>query len=215
VFALGVGGSAFAQENTTEYHDVSGRRIWPPVGPVWAEGPLPDPVHGCAEPNCGQSPNDPSGGGATTQKQKDAQNKTNTEKAKAAAETILKAAKAAQEVLKTLKAWFSGFVEIHFDDTETSIDADGKKTVKGPCADIRFGVGGSEKPPLPCTTIKGEPEKVQRSNGSLEYQLRLTFEVYEECFYEKKCAPKYYSIIAGSDQELSKLLNQMTGTAEF
>jgi hypothetical protein len=56
---------------------------------------------------------------------------------------------------------------------------------------------------------------VQRSNGSLEYQLRLTFEVYEACYYEKKCGPKYYSFVAGSEQELSKLLNEVTGTTEF
>jgi hypothetical protein len=40
---------AFA-DHIPDHHTVNGSRIWPPAGPIWTEGPLPDPAHGCAEP---------------------------------------------------------------------------------------------------------------------------------------------------------------------
>lgn len=219
LFAMGLGASAYAQQDKPELIPVTGSRIWPPAGPVWAaEGPTtPAPGHGCTDPTCGGTidPKEPGGGGPLTDAQKQKDNKSAKEKAKAAAQTIWTAAKGAADFLKSVRAWLGGLSLEQHESTIESYDANGNKNVSR-CKDIRItALGPSEKPPLPCTTIQGQPEQVQRSNGTIENQLRLTFEVYEACYYEKKCGVKYISVVAGSEQELSRLLNEMTGTTDF
>jgi hypothetical protein len=220
LFALGLGTSAYAQEDTPEYHPVTGSRIWPPAGPVWAaEGPnTPAPGHGCADPTCGGTidPKEPgSGGGVLTESQKQKENKTAKEKAKALAQTIWTSAKGAADFLKAVRAWLGG---ISFEKTDVefeTVDGNGVKSVKR-CKDMRItALGPADKDALPCTEIMGNPEQVQRSNGTIENQLRLTFAVHDICYYEKKCGVKYISVVAGSEQELSRLMNEMTGTTDF
>jgi hypothetical protein len=208
------GAPSFAQDDRPEYVGVTGSKIWPPAGPVWAaEGPSPTPGHGCAEPNCGESPQDPGGGGATTQKQKDEENKRNKEKAKAYAEAVKNAATKGWELFKGFKSWFKFDIKFHTDNAKRTVYPDGRVEVEGPCTDFQMGMGASSE--LPCVTIKGSPEQVKRNNGVIENQLRFTFEIYELCFYQKTCGRKYLSFVAGSEQELSSILNEITGSTEF
>lgn len=217
VFILSTG--AFAQDKP-EKITVSGSREWPPAGPVWAaEGPGPMPGHGCADPTCGgtiEKPEPGSGSGATTQQQKDQQNKQNKEKAKKYIADFKDVVKGTTDIINALKKWLSARVGIHWDDVEITHNADGTKTVKGPCFDAKVDFGGKEPGErTPCVDIKGEPEQVRKQNGVIENQLRLTYTLYYACYYRKECAPVYLSFVAGSEQELSNILNEVIGEKYF
>jgi hypothetical protein len=209
---------ALAQEDKPEKVTVSGSREWPPSGPIWpTEGPNPNPGHGCAEPNCGEPLEDPSnGGGATTQKQKDQQNKQNKEKAKSRIADFKDVVKGTTDIINALKKWLSATVGIHWNDVSITYNSDGTKTVKGPCFDANLDFGGKEPvEKTPCVDIKGEPEQVKKQNGVIENQLRLTYSLYYACYYRKECAPVHLSFIAGSQQELAGILNEVLGENHF
>jgi hypothetical protein len=203
--------ASYAQETSSEGVLVTGSRLpWTAPGPIADSGGGPNPDMPCIEMNCGRDPEDPSAGVAMTQKQKDAENKKNQEKAKE--DTRLKeAVKAASELLAALKTWFAkkGIdIGLGAETYERTFYPNGNLyKEKGWCASAH-GSMGTPNPNYkdPCVEADGQPEPVKKNNGVIENQVRLTYIVYEQCYFEKKCRPKYYSFIAGSPEELDRLM---------
>ncbi|HYX37240.1 MAG TPA: hypothetical protein VE954_29400 [Oligoflexus sp.] len=67
---------AYGQETSSETVAVTGSRIpYESAGIIAISGSSPiGDIHGCAEPNCGQGPEDPSGGGYTSHASKNQRN---------------------------------------------------------------------------------------------------------------------------------------------
>lgn len=210
-FIVLAGPAAHAQETSSEGVLVTGSRLpWSAPGPLVDSGGGPNPDMPCIELNCGQDPEDPSSGGAITQKQKDAENKKSQERAKE--DSRLKAAvKATSDLLAAVKSWFAkkGIdIGLGGETYERSYYPNGQiKHEKGWCASAH-GSMGTPNPNYkdPCVEADGQPEPVKRNNGVIENQVRLTYTVYEQCYFDKTCRPKYYSFIAGSSEELDRLV---------
>ncbi|WP_141732409.1 hypothetical protein [Oligoflexus tunisiensis] len=200
------------QETSSETVTVTGSRLpYTTPGPIAGSTGGPNPDMPCAEPNCGQPPEDPSGGGAITQAQKDQQNKQNQEKARSDGR-VKQAIQATQDLIAAVKKWFSKSIDIGIgvETYERSYypNNGGVKNEKGWCASAH-GSMGTPNPNYedPCVEVEAQPEVVKRNNGVLENQVRMTYVVYNECYFDKTCGPKYYSFIAGSQGELDRLLN--------
>ncbi|WP_218110340.1 hypothetical protein [Oligoflexus tunisiensis] len=203
----------YAQETSSETVVVTGSRLpYTAPGPIADTGGGPNPDIPCAEPNCGQDPEDPSGGGYLTQAQKNQDNKRAQEKAKN--DSRLKAAvQATTDLLAALKKWFASKgieLGIGAESYERTIYPNGVKKEKGWCASAH-GTYGAPNPNYkdPCVEVDGQPEVVKRVDGTLENQVRLTYTVYEQCYFDRTCGPKSYSFVAGSPEELDWLMQPL------
>lgn len=205
--------SLHAQETSSETVLVTGSRLpWTAPGPISNSGGGPNPEMPCAEPNCGEGPEDPGGGVAITQKQKDDSNKRNQEKAKQDVR-LKEAVKATTDLLAALKSWFAkkGIeIGIGAESYERTIYPNGVRKEKGWCASAH-GSMGTPNPNYkdPCVEADGQPEPVKKNNGVIENQVRFTYTVYEQCYFDKTCGPKYYSFVAGSPEELDRLVEPL------
>lgn len=196
---------------------VTGSRIpYESAGLVWSGGGTPsDPDYGCVEKDCGNLPNDPSGGGSTSHAAKGARNKQakqQVQKKKAVVATPIRNTKqqSEQSIWTTIREWFDGSVT--HTTLKESESQNGKILKDTSCTHVDFS---KEKGPNPCVTKSIDVEKVQKANGDITNQLLLTFEVYEECYYAKQCAPYYISFIAENQTELNNLLNDALGEKFF
>lgn len=213
---LFVSSVSFAQDSS-ESVTVTGSRIWPPAGPITTVG-VPDRPRPCADPTCGgtiEKPEPGQGDGTMTQTGKNNENKDNKNKAKAILKDIKDSLKGSLDVIKALKKWLTGDATIHWDDTEITVYPDGRKTIKGNCLDVNVDLGDPSTKDLPCVDIKGQPEQIKRSNGTVETQLRVTYRVFYPCYYEKKCGVRYLSFVAGTPNELASILNDVVGESYF
>lgn len=201
------------QETSSETVTVEGKKLIDTTpGPIaFNPGEALDPSHGCAEPNCGADPEDPSGGAAITQAQKDQQNKQNQEKAKSD-DKVKKTIEATKDLVASVKAWFAKKFEISLHGESWKREYypgnGGVKSDSGWCG-AAHGTMGTPNPEYksPCVKAEASPELVRRKDGVFENQVRMTYTVYNECYFEKTCGPKYYSFVAGSPSELDRLLN--------
>jgi hypothetical protein len=207
--------SVLADETVT----VEGSRIWPDSGPVTSVS-NPGGRHPCVDPTCGGRIDRPEPGGSadatTSLASKNTQNTRNKAKAKASIDDIKDIIKSTEDIVKVLKSWLTGLLQIHYDDTTIIRYPDGTRTAKGKCFDLSLELGSRQPGEhSPCTEIKGEPEQVRQANGTIQNQLRLTYTLYYACYYERKCGPKTISFIAGNEKELTDILNEVIGENFF
>jgi hypothetical protein len=206
---------AFAQDRP-EHMEVSGSRIPSEAFGVIAGAPSPgEPTHGCAEPNCGESPQDPGGASAVTQKQKSASNKKAREKAKekkpAIAENMKQDKPAWQKMLEWmsgvnlgLDGVFRGYFRVKTKDVE--VEAGGCVKYK---ADLNKNNPGASAET--CVERRLDAVPVLKENGVLENQLELSYAIYEPCVWDKACRVEYITFIAGSPEELRSFINETVG----
>lgn len=206
-----------AQEDKPDNHLVTGSRIISPVGPVWVEETLTPMGPKCVEPTCGGLIDPKEGGGSDilTTEGKNQENKTNKERAKKVIDSIKGIIKGTAEISKFIKNLFSGSANIHNDDVRIMIYPDGRKEISGECRDIVISMGSGEPQKPVCGDIKGGNQLIRKADGSHEMQFVITYEIYRECYYTKKCGVQYYSFIAGSEAELNRTLNEVLGENFF
>ncbi|WP_324959672.1 hypothetical protein [Oligoflexus sp.] len=97
-------------------------------------------------------------------------------------------------------------------DTEETESPNGKILKNTKCRHIDFA---KEKGPNPCVERQIDVEKVLKLNGDLANQLSLSFVIYDQCYYEKKCSPENITFVAENQQELHFLLNDTLGENHF
>jgi hypothetical protein len=207
--------TAFA-EDSQENVQVTGSRVWPPAGPVTWASPLEPLGPKCAEPTCGGmiDPKEPGGSPDITQKQKDAINKSSTAKIKVYVDAVKDSLKSVHELIKSVQGWLKGGISFSNPEVEVTIEPDGTKKFSASCPQAKIGVGpdGEKKP---CIEIKGDPTIILRSNNIRSVELQLTIRVFPACYYEKTCPRTYYTFYAGSERELTNLLNEVIGENYF
>lgn len=179
-------------------------------GTVGGQGPK------CADPTCGglidpKEPGEVSNFLTTAQKTK--KNKENKDKAKAEAESA-EAVKKTTDIIASLKKWLKGSLSIHADDVDITINADGSKKISGKCVDVGIGLGSDEKK-SPCTEIKGGNNLIKFPDGHIENQLILNYTIKKDCYWTNACKAVSFSFIAGSEQELLNILNDVIGETYF
>lgn len=206
-----------AQETSSETVLVTGSRIPSTVfGPILAAGGSPiGPVYDCAEPNCGESPQDPTGAPAVTQKQKNAGNKKAREKAKEKKDKLADNMKEDKSSLEKILKWIKGesvsvqgesnlFFRVKSGDTEVEA---------GGCLkyNIEFNAKNPGAKSEPCVERRMDAIPAVNAKGFLENQLEISYVIYDTCYWEKTCRPDYISFIAGSEAELKSFINDTVG----
>lgn len=210
---------SFAQETSSEGVLVTGSRIpFESVGPVSLSGsPIDSVGHGCAEPDCGQGPEDPSGGLYTNVAAKKARNNRTKQKVSnkpVPTRQIVKNSKAQDTTEKSiLDRGFDWLEKLNVTVTHKSSEesSTGKILPRETCVYIKAG----EDKKNPCVTRSIDVEKVQKANGTVQNELRFTIDIYEACYYEKTCGVTSLEYIAESGAELRRLLNESIGENYF
>jgi hypothetical protein len=210
--------TSFAQDKP-EKVEVTGSRIPGTVfGPIAANpsGPI-GPTHGCADPTCGGAidPKEPGGSGAVTQQEKNANNKKAREKAKKEKEKLAENMKQDRTMLEKILEWMAG-VNMGADAEgafSLEIETNAVKIKGQGC--LKYHAELNKTNPTAaggrCTERRVDPIPVQKSNGVYENQLELSYTIYDECYWTKKCGPQYITFIAGSQEELKSFVNEVVG----
>lgn len=214
---LFVPGLSLAQENSSETVEVTGSRIPNTVfGPVLTAGGSPiGPTYGCAEPNCGEAPEDPTGVPAVTQKQKNADNKKAREKAKQQKDKLAENMRQDKSRLERVLEWIKGqsikldgesrlFFRVKSGNTE--IEAGGCLKYNAELNAKTPGANAGQ-----CVERRMDSIPVVNAKGFLENQLEISYVIYDTCYWEKTCRPEYISFIAGSEAELKSFINDTVG----
>lgn len=210
-------GLTLAQENSSETVQVTGSRIPSTVfGPIVSAGGSPiGPTHGCAEPNCGEAPQDPEGNLAVTAQQKNAGNKKAREKAKQHKDKLANNMKEDKSRLERLLDWMTGnSVGI---DTESSfffrVKSGDTEVEAGGC--LKLNAELNKKTPGAnagrCVERRLDTVPVINANGKLENQAEVSYAIYDTCYWEKTCRAEYITFIAGSPAELKSFINDTVG----
>lgn len=204
---------ALAQDPGSETVQVTGSRIFESqFGPIaFNGGPLDDP-RPCAQPRCGESPDDP-GSSATTVQQKTALNKKAKEKAKQNKDKLSPTIINDQSSIEKLFAWMKGLAVDVGGFFNIEITTKGGTTIKGQgCAQYHAKVNPNSTDSNDyCVQREFNNETIQRANGTFENQLNLTYTIYNACYWEKKCGLEIITFIAGSENELKGFLNETLG----
>ena len=200
-----------------EHMTVEGSKIVP-FGPIVDVGSPIDTSHGCADPTCGGTidPKEPGGNGSITTQEKTKQNNDNKSKAKAVLDSVQATIKSAGELLNKFKKWFSGEAGFTHRDWYRKYYENGKVSEEGgSCTEGDLKVGPGEPRPNPCIEVQGGTEVVKKPNGVYENQLRLQYTIKQECYFQRKCGAVTFTFIAGSEQELNNILNDVLGERYF
>jgi hypothetical protein len=201
--------SAFAQDPGSETVLVTGGRIFEnPFGPIAFSGGPVDRPRPCAEPRCGEEPDDP-GSAATTVQQKTANNKKAKEKAKNNKDKLETTIISDQSSIEKLFAWMKGItVDVGgFFNIEITTK-EGTKIKGQGCAQYHTKLNPQNTDSDDyCVQREFNNETIQRANGTFENQLNLTYTIYNACYWEKKCGLEIITFIAGSENELKGFLN--------
>jgi hypothetical protein len=208
---------ALAQDKP-EKVEVTGSRIPSTVfGPIVAAGgPVGDAGKGCAEPNCGLSPEDPSGSGAPTQQQKDAGNKRAKDKAKQPKNQgkLADSMKRDQGMIDKLFSWMSGGVSVDWGGWGFLRITTPNATIEGEgCVQNHTKIAQTNPQEAKdfCVERRADTETVKKLNGQIENQLNLTYKIYDTCYWEKTCGVETITFVAGSVGELRVFLNEVIG----
>jgi hypothetical protein len=205
--------ASLAQDPGSETVEVTGSRIFESqFGPIAFSGGPTDRPRPCAEPRCGQDPDDPGSGGATTVQQKTANNKKAKEKAKQNRDKLSPVIISDQLSIEKLFAWMKGI----------AVDVGGYFSIEITTPNVHIkGQGCGQyhtklNPTDPksqdyCVEREFNNETVKKANGTYENQLNLTYTIYNTCYWEKKCGLERITFIAGSEDELKSFLNETLG----
>ncbi len=171
----------------------------------------------CAEPTCGGliELKEPGSGASdsVTPEEKNAQNKTTTEKIKRYGKIAIDALKNTVNLLGTIRK----LLGIEYNDVDASatetITPDGTKTTKTECKGRIAKLGGDGK--NPCVEIMIKNQKVQLKSGEVQNQIAISYTILDECYYTRECGIKNFSFIAGTESELKRLVNTAIGENYF
>jgi hypothetical protein len=206
---------ALAQDNPENVQVTGSRIVSEAFGVVGAPSPL-EPTKGCVEKDCGQPPEDPSGGGALTVAAKNAENKKAKEKAKKQKENLAENMKQDKPAWQKMLEWMQGVkigsdLGVNFFFKVTT--REGTRVEGGGC--LRYKAELNKDNPNaaagPCVERKLDAVPVVRANGTVENQLELSYAIYDTCYWEKTCRVEYITFIAGSPQELAGFINETIG----
>lgn len=210
---------AFAQETSSEGVLVTGSRIpFESAGPITLSGsPIDHTGEGCAEPDCGMGPDDPSTSRYTSHAAKKARNaktKQKVEKKPVPTREIVKNSKdqttSEKSIFERGLDWLEklNVTVTHKSSTESP---SGKILPRETCVYVKAG----EDTNNPCVTRSIDVEPVQKANGTVQNELRFMIDIYEPCYYQKTCGVTSLEYIAESPTELRRLLNESIGENYF